>query len=257
MAVVYFGYSSNYKVLRLSSLGYPAGTVYRGEFDSSDDPTHGGTVQWKGYFNPHATQINQVIIEDEISLDYANNLFDGLVNCTEIRGINNIRGNLLNTTRMFADTPKLTQDLTFSNMISINCLDATEMFANSGFSNIVLDNINMKNCTSMKGMFKNAKAQTVEMTSINTQTVRNSAEMFSGCSNLTAIYATGGYFDFAQVINSNNMFDGANLLTNYPNKGTDKAGAISIDLGGYINMSPNSLEMVDVRIQLKYDTHDN
>ena len=257
MSVIFFGYSSNYKVLRLSSLGYPAGTVYRGEFDSSDDPTHGGTVHWKGYFNPHATQINQVIIEDEISLDYANNLFDGLVNCTEIRGINNIRGNLLNTTRMFADTPKLTQDLTFSNMISINCLDATEMFANSGFKNIVLDNINMKNCISMRGMFKNAKAQTVEMTSINTQSVRYADEMFSGCSNLTAIYATGGYFDFAQSITSNNMFDGANLLTNYPNKGTDKNGAISIDLGGYINMSPNSLEMVDVRIQLKYDTHDN
>ena len=257
MAIVYFGYSSNYQTLRLSSLGYPAGTVYRGMFDSSDDPTDGGTIAWKGYFNPHATQIRQVIIEDEISLDYANNLFDGLTNCTRIDGLNKIRGNLLNTTRMFADTPNLNQDLTFANMISINCLDATEMFANSGFRNIILDNINMKNCTSMKGMFKNAKAQTVEMTSINTQSVRYADEMFKGCSNLTNIYATGGYFDFAQSITSNDMFDGATLLTNFPNMGTDKNGAISVELGGYIDMSPNSLEMVDVRIQLKYDSKEN
>ena len=192
-------------------------------------------------------------------MDYANNLFDGLINCTRIDGIENIHGNLLNTTRMFANTPKVTQEIRLSNLMSINCLDATEMFADSGSKSIVLDNINMKNCTSTKGMFKNAEAQTIEMTSINTQSVRDASEMFaynkSGqSSKLQAIYGTGGYFDFHQVINSTNMFEGATLLTNYPNKGVGKEGAISIDEGGYINMSPNALEFLDVRIQLKYDT---
>ena len=253
MAIVYFTYSSNYSTLRISGSHQPAGT-YTGTFDSSVDPTQGGSVIWKGYFNPHATQIKNVVIEDEIIMDYANNMFDGLTNCTRINGIENIHGNLLNTTRMFANTPKVTQEIRLANLMSINCLDATEMFAGSGARNIILDNINMKNCTSTKGMFKNAAAQTIEMTSINTQSVRDASEMFEGCSNLTNIYGTGGYFDFHQVINSNNMFDGATLLTNYPNKGVGKEGAISIDEGGYINMSPNALEFLDVRIQLKYDT---
>ena len=258
MAIVYFTYNFNYSTLRISGSHQPAGT-YPGTFDSSIDPTQGGTVQWKGYFNPHATQIKNVVIEDEIIMDYANNLFDGLVNCTRIDGIENIHGNLLNTTRMFANTPKVTQEIRLANLMSINCLDATEMFADSGARSIVLDNINMKNCVSTKGMFKNAEAQTIEMTSINTQSVRDASEMFaynkSGqSSKLQAIYGTGGYFDFHQVINSTNMFEGATLLTNYPNKGVGKEGAISVDEGGYINMSPNALEFLDVRIQLKYDT---
>ena len=256
---VYFAYSSNYQTLRISGTGYPSGT-YKGTFDGATDPTEGGTVDWRGYFNPHAGQIRQVIIEDEIYLDYANNLFDGLVNCTSIQGIPNIRGNLLNTTRMFANTPKVTQPITLSNLISINCLDATEMFAGSGAKEIILSNINMKNCTSTEGMFKNAAAEVIEMTSINTNSVRYADEMFAGCENLTNIYATNGYFDFSAAITSNNMFGATplkaapSLLTNYPNMGTDKRGAIPIDNGGYINMSPYSLEMVDVRIQLKYDT---
>ena len=252
---VYFAYSSNYQTLRISGTGYPQG-VYKGTFDGATDPTEGGTVDWKGYFNPHATQVRQVIIEDEIYLDYANSLFDGLVNCTSIQGIPNIRGNLLNTTRMFANTPKVTQPITLSNMISINCLDATEMFAGSGAKEIVLNNINMKNCTSMAGMFQNAKAEVIEMTSINTNSVRYSQNMFKDCTNLQNIYATNGYFDLSAAINSTNMFDNAPLLTNWPNMGLDKQGAIPIDNGGYINMSPYSLEMVDVRIQLKYDNKD-
>ena len=257
MATVYYGYTGNYRELRISSVGYPAGTVYVGEIDLSKDPASIGLINGPFYDEDYTPRCEKIVIEDEISVDYANNMFKDFTNCTSIEGLEKIRGNLLNTTRMFANTPKLTQDLTFSNMISINCLDATEMFANSGFNNIILDNINMKNCTSMKGMFKNAKAKTIEMTSINTQSVRDSSDMFAGCTNLTNIYATGGYFDFAQTINSTNMFNGASLLANYPGKLYDKAGAISIDEGGYINMSPNAVEMIDVRIQLKYDTRDN
>ena len=155
MAIVYFTYSSNYSTLRISGSHQPAGT-YTGTFDSSVDPTQGGSVIWKGYLNPHATQIKNVVIEDEIIMDYANNMFDGLTNCTRINGIENIHGNLLNTTRMFANTPKVTQEIRLANLMSINCLDATEMFAGSGARSIILDNINMKNCTSTKGMFKNA-----------------------------------------------------------------------------------------------------
>lgn len=253
---MYAAYSSNYQTLRLSGSGYPSGT-YKFMIDMATDPTEGGTVIWRGPFNAHASQIRNVVIEDEIYVDYANSLFDGLVNCTSIQGINNIHGNLLNTTRMFANTPKLTQPITLDNLISINCLDATEMFAGAGSREIVLNNINMKNCTSTKGMFKNAAAQVIEMTSINTNSVRYADEMFAGCTNLTNIYGTGGYFDFSQAITSTNMFAGSSLLTNWPNLGLDKFGAIPIDNGGYINMSPYSLEMVDVRIRLKYDTKDN
>ena len=256
MSQVFFAYSSNYQTLRISGIDYPTGT-YKGTFDASIDPTQGGTIDWKGYFNPHASQIRQVIIEDVVFIDYANSLFDGLVNCTSIQGIENIHGNLLNTTRMFANTPKLTAPITLNNLISINCLDATEMFAGAGAREIILDNINMKNCTSMAGMFQNAKAEVIEMTSINTNSVRYSDEMFQGCSNLTAIYGTGGYFDFSAAITSTNMFDGANKLTNYPNKGLDKFGAISIENGGYINMAPYTVEFVDVRIREKYDTKAN
>lgn len=256
MSQVFFAYSSNYQTLRISGINYPTGT-YKGTFDASIDPTQGGTIDWKGYFNPHASQIRQVIIEDVVFIDYANNLFDGLINCTSIQGIENIHGNLLNTTRMFANTPKLTNPITLNNLISINCLDATEMFAGAGAREIILDNINMKNCTSTKGMFKNAKAEVIEMTSINTNSVRYSDEMFQGCTNLKNIYGTGGYFDFSAAITSTNMFDGASLLTNYPNRGLDKFGAISIEDGGYINMAPYTVEFVDVRIREKYDTKAN
>ena len=44
MAIVYFTYSSNYSTLRISGNHQPAGT-YTGTFDSSIDPTQGGTVQ--------------------------------------------------------------------------------------------------------------------------------------------------------------------------------------------------------------------
>ena len=253
---VYFGYTSNYGTLYISShdLTGRAGIRYTGSFDGAIDPTQGGLVDWKGYFNPHATQIGKVIIEEEIYLDYANNLFDGLVNCTSIQGISNIHGNLLNTTRMFADTPKVTQPITLSNLISINCLDATEMFEGAGSKEIVLSNINMKNCTSMAGMFQNAAAEVIEMTSINTNSVRYSQNMFKDCPNLTNIYATNGYFDFSAAINSTDMFEGSYSLPNYGMRGLDKDGAIPVEDGGYINMGPYSLEMVDVRIQLKYDT---
>lgn len=256
MSQVFFAYSSNYQTLRISGIDYPTGT-YKGTFDAGIDPTQGGTIDWKGYFNPHATQIRNVIIEDVVFIDYANSLFNGLVNCTSIQGIENIHGNLLNTTRMFANTPRLTAPITLNNLISINCLDATEMFAGAGAREIILDNINMKNCTSTKGMFKNAAAEVIEMTSINTNSVRYSDEMFQGCSNLTAIYGTGGYFDFTAAITSTNMFDGASLLINYPNKGLDKFGAISVEDGGYINMAPYTVEFVDVRIREKYDTKAN
>lgn len=39
--------------------------------------------------------------------------------------------------------------------------------------------------------------------------------------------------------------------------GLDARGAISIDSGGYINMSPYSVEFVDIRIREKYDTKAN
>ena len=256
MAQIFAAYSSNYQVLRISGNGYPAGT-YKLTFDSSTDPTEGGAVDWHGPFSARAGQVRQVIIEDDIYLDYANGLFENFSNCTSIRGIEHIHGNLLNTTRMFANTPNLTQPITLENMISINCLDATEMFANSGFSEIVLNNINMKNCTSMKGMFKNAKARVIEMTAIDTNSVRYADDMFKDATNLTNIYGTGGYFDFSQSITSSNMFDNTPLLTNWPNKGLDKFGAISIDAGGYINMSPYSVEFVDIRIREKYDTKAN
>lgn len=213
MAQVFAAWSYDYKTLRISGTGYPQGT-YKLTFDSSIDPTEGGTVDWHGYFSGHAGTCQKVIIEDDIYLDYANSMFENFSNCTSIEGVSHIHGNLLNTTRMFANTPKLTQPITLENMISINCLDATEMFANSGFREIVLNNINMKNCTSMRGMFQNAKAEVIEMTAIDTNSVRYADEMFAGCANLQTIYGTGGYFDFTQAITSTNMFSGAPLLTN-------------------------------------------
>lgn len=39
--------------------------------------------------------------------------------------------------------------------------------------------------------------------------------------------------------------------------GLDAKGAISIESGGYINMSPYSVEFVDIRIREKYDTKAN
>lgn len=213
MAQVFAAFSNNYETLRISGTGYPSGT-YKLTFDSSVDPTEGGAVVWHGPFSGHANQVKRVIIESDVYFDYANSMFENFSNCTSMVGVDHIHGNLLNTSRMFANTPKLTQPITLENMISINCLDATEMFAGSGFKEIVLNNINMKNCTSMKGMFKNAKAEVIEMTAIDTNSVRYADEMFAGCSNLKNIYGTGGYFDFTQSITSTNMFDGANLLTN-------------------------------------------
>ena len=90
MAILYASYSSNYSTLRLSGSHQPSGT-YVFQIDTAVDPTQGGTVVWRGPFAPHATQIKNVVIEDEIIMDYANNLFDGLTNCTRIDGIENIR----------------------------------------------------------------------------------------------------------------------------------------------------------------------
>ena len=146
MALVYFAYSSNYKELRLSSAGYPSGT-YKGVIDTTIDPEHEG-VEWHGYFASHAAQVQNVYLEDEIYVDYAQSWFEGF---TSLRGIQskvgdsyeysltNLRGNLLNCKRMFYNTPLLATGapanntkLVLEKLVSINCLNAEEMFAGCG-----------------------------------------------------------------------------------------------------------------------------
>ena len=78
---------------------------------------------------------------------------------------------------------------------------------------------------------------------IYTKDVTNMSEMFSGCSNLSKIYAKSDYFVTTSVTDSANMFESCAKLPNYNADSVDVTNATAVSGGGYMYMDLKTITL--------------
>ena len=78
---------------------------------------------------------------------------------------------------------------------------------------------------------------------IYTKDVTNMSEMFSGCSNLSTIFAKSDYFITTSVADSTNMFASCTSLPNYKADSVDVTKATAVAGGGYMYMDLKTITL--------------
>ena len=123
--------------------------------------------------------------------------------------------------------------LTSIDLSHFNTENVTSMYAMfywcQGLTSLDLSHFNTAKVQNMQRMFRSSTITSIDLSSFNTSSVTNMAEMFNSCSDLTTVYAGGGW-DTGAVTSSSDMFAFCTSLvggmgTIYDSSHTDKAYA--------------------------------